>query len=452
MRDPLPNGWALARVGELGRWSGGGTPSKSQPEFWEGGDIPWVSPKDMKTAVIHDTEDRITPDAVSGSAVSLVGPRSVLIVVRSGILKHTLPVAVNAIPVTVNQDMKALTPAPGIRAEYVAWMFRAFERDILHACAKAGTTVQSIEMPRLLEFQVPIPPEPEQRRIVAAIEEHLSRLDAASTVLRRIARMLPIARASVLEAAIDGTLAGSVGVSYEATPQPLGNVIVRIEAGRSFRCEERPPGTGEVGVVKVSAVTWGEFDEKETKTVRERDRVEKRFFIRKGDFLFSRANTIELVGACVLVKTEPSNLMLSDKILRFVLTPDVRSEWLLICLRSRGGRREIERLATGNQESMRNIGQDRIKQIVIPVPGLDAQAMLSAEVDARLSQLTHVEQTVGRLLGHADRLRQSILQRAFSGQWVTQDLRDEPADVLLDRIRRDRTAGASNAPVRRRSA
>ena len=106
----LPEGWVWTRLGGLGSWTGGGTPSKSNPDYWRGGSIPWVSPKDMKSDVIGETEDSITEDAVAGSATKYVPAGSVLMVMRSGILRHTFPVAINDRTVTVNQDLRALTP------------------------------------------------------------------------------------------------------------------------------------------------------------------------------------------------------------------------------------------------------------------------------------------------------------------------------------------------------
>lgn len=146
----------------------------------------------------------------------------------------------------------------------------------------------------------------------------------------------------------------------------MDQLLHRITAGKSFRCEERPPKDNEFGVVKVSSVTWGEFDEEESKTCLSDAQWIQEYQIKPGDFLFSRANTLDLVGACVIVREVRKHLMLSDKILRFVLTDLIPHEWVLTILRSPWGRHEIERLATGNQESMRNIGQDRIRRIRVP--------------------------------------------------------------------------------------
>jgi type I restriction enzyme S subunit len=193
-------------LGEMGHWFGGGTPSKARADFWTNGDIPWVSPKDMKTPKIHDAQDHITEAAVKGSSTSLVPAGSVLVVVRSGILKHTLPVAITEREVALNQDLKAITPNENVLPEYLALGLKAFERRILDECCKDGTTVQNIKMPSFLRFELPVPPLPEQRRIVARIEELFSRLDAGVAALRHAKAQLQRYRQSVLAAAVTGQL------------------------------------------------------------------------------------------------------------------------------------------------------------------------------------------------------------------------------------------------------
>src|SRR5262249_17477612 len=150
--------------------------SSTNDAFWDG-DIPWVSPKDMKVAVISSTQDRITEAAVENSAAKLIPARSVLFVTRSGILAHSFPVATTNLAVTVNQDLKAITPVGVVEPDYLAWALRYLERRILHSCTKHGTTVHSVEISALKALKVPIPPLNEQRRIVAKIEELFSELD-----------------------------------------------------------------------------------------------------------------------------------------------------------------------------------------------------------------------------------------------------------------------------------
>lgn len=225
----------------------------------------------------------------------------------------------------------------------------------------------------------------------------------------------------------------------------LGDLLTRIEAGQNFTCDAKPPADNEIGIVKVSAVTWGEYDESETKTVTDPERVDPKLFVQQGDFLFSRANTIELVGACVIAHRVTKRIMLSDKILRFHFR-GVEPAWVLYFLRSLRGRRQIEALATGNQESMRNIGQERIRSIALPLPAEQEQRVVLDEVEKQLSRVQAGVVALERVQANLKRYRTSVLKAACEGRLVPteaelarRESRDyEPASVLLQRILKER--------------
>ncbi|WP_045542130.1 restriction endonuclease subunit S, partial [Acetobacter tropicalis] len=165
----LPEGWKLGDFGSIGKWTGGGTPSKANDSFWMGGTIPWVSPKDMTSGKICDTEDHITPEAIKNSVTRLYPSGSVMIVTRSGILRKKLPVAIAEAPVTVNQDLKVLPYNKQFSPEYVYNYILCFNNEILNTCAKEGTTVESIDTNSFLGFPIKLPPLPEQKKIAAIL-------------------------------------------------------------------------------------------------------------------------------------------------------------------------------------------------------------------------------------------------------------------------------------------
>jgi len=267
------------------------------------------------------------------------------------------------------------------------------------------------------EFLIPSPKQ--QQQIVSKIEELFSELDKGIQQLKTAQQQLKVYRQSVLKWAFEGKLTnenvqeGELPNAWKWTR--LGEHIDKIEAGKSFKCEERMPRENEVGVLKVSAVTWNEYDEEESKTVIESARINPNYFVKAGDFLFSRANTIELVGASVIAKHVSKKLMLSDKTLRIIFKDSVNKYYVLYYSRCRKGKTEIQRLFTGNQESMRNIGQERIKQIAFPFCPLEEQKQIVQEIESRLSVADKLEETINNSLQQAEALRQSILKKAFEG-------------------------------------
>jgi type I restriction enzyme S subunit len=158
-------------LGEIGKWYGGGTPSKGRTDYWANGTIPWVSPKDMGQPIIDSAEDYITEIAIKESSTKLVPPNSVALVVRSSILDKFLPSALISVPVALNQDMKAVITQEGVMPGFIAHLLRSKGPDILRSARKTGGSVASIDSGKLFSFRVPIPPIEEQQRIVAILDK-----------------------------------------------------------------------------------------------------------------------------------------------------------------------------------------------------------------------------------------------------------------------------------------
>lgn len=144
---------------------GGGTPSKSHSEYYEDGDIPWVSSKDMKTDVLIDSQIKINQLGVDNSTAKIVPINSVIMVIRSGILKHTLPVAINAVPITVNQDLKVFIPGERVLTRFLAVQFKMHEKDILSGVR--AVTADNIEFNSLKQRKLIVPPIELQKEYVS---------------------------------------------------------------------------------------------------------------------------------------------------------------------------------------------------------------------------------------------------------------------------------------------
>ncbi len=160
---------------------GGGTPSKSNPSYWQGS-VPWISPKDMKARELHDAIDHISTRATEETAARIIDPGAVLVVVRGMILAHTFPSAVLRRPAAINQDMKALIPGSELTPEYLCALLWAFNARFLELVEKSTHDTRRLETTKLLAAKIPVPPPDIQRSIVIAFNRLQSEMDS----LRRV--------------------------------------------------------------------------------------------------------------------------------------------------------------------------------------------------------------------------------------------------------------------------
>jgi len=201
----IPEHWEVKRLKFIATFFGGGTPSKDNLDYWSG-DIPWVSPKDMKRDLIYDTEDHITKTAIVNSSTRLVQPEAVLIVVRSGILRHSIPVAINTRPVAINQDMKALVLEPFFKPKYLASLIRGHQNALLVEWRKEGATVESIENELLVNTPCPTPHLMEQQAITDFIDHETAKIDALISRIREGIEKLREYSTALISAAVTGKI------------------------------------------------------------------------------------------------------------------------------------------------------------------------------------------------------------------------------------------------------
>ena len=202
----VPRHWEVLRIKQLASFVGGGTPSRDMPEYWHG-EIPWISPKDMKTEFVMDSKEHITDAGLRSSVTSLIPAGSVLMVVRSGILKHTIPVAINQKPVALNQDMKALLfDSSRLAALFVLRFIQGLNDKLLLEWSKQGATVESIEHEYLVNSLLPVPPISEQTTIVAHLDHVTAQLDDLMSEARTAITLLQERRTALISAAVTGQI------------------------------------------------------------------------------------------------------------------------------------------------------------------------------------------------------------------------------------------------------
>ena len=199
----IPEQWAWVRLHSFGAMGGGKTPSTDDESFW-GGDIPWISSKDVKTDVIYKTGRCLTE--LGASSMQMYSSRSLIFVMRSGVLRHTFPVSILGIDSTVNQDIKVITIENGTYHQYLYYAIVSRESFILNSCSKDGTTVESIDDKKLKQLLIPLPPHSEQEKIVSHIIELQSIADYQEQMIHSVDEFTKQLKSSILSNAIQGKL------------------------------------------------------------------------------------------------------------------------------------------------------------------------------------------------------------------------------------------------------
>ena len=424
----VPGNWCWTFIQYVSEVITGGTPSKKCAEYY-GGKFPFFKPSDLDSGrhVINASEYLSN----AGKAVSRVIPEQSTAVCCIGSIGKCGFLEVEG---STNQQINSAIPKFNALYLYYFCNTHYFVEQLWEKAS--ATTISIVNKSKMENCIFPLPPLLEQCRIVDRIESLFAKLDEARQKVQDVLDSFESRKAAILHKAFSGELTVQWRKEHGVRREEWRNVswgtfITLIEAGRNWNAEGRPPKNDEFGVVKVSAVTWGEFNELESKTCTCEKQWNENVQIHMGDFLFSRANTLQLVGNCVIVKDISKRLMLSDKILRFTFDNSVVPGYILNFTRSDLYRKQIEQLASGNQDGMRNVSQKNMKLVEFPIPELNEQTEIVHILDSFFAKEQQAKEASETVLEQIDLIKKSILARAFRGELGTNDPAEESALELI---------------------
>ena len=487
--DSLPDGWATTTMGEVSSIVGGGTPRTSEPDNFEGGEIPWITPADLSgygSKSISRGARNITAKGLKGSSARLLPGGAVLLSTRAPIGY----VAVASQPVATNQGFKSFVLANGLDSSFV-YHYLLSARQLLESLG-GGTTFKELSGADAATIPLPLPPLAEQRRIVAEIEKQFTRLDASVAALKRAQAKLKRYRTSILKAACEGKLvpteaelARHEGRDYESADQLLERILAerrkrwetqenrrgkykeavapdtadlselpkgwvwvtvgqlssRIEYGTSTKASAVPSG---IPVLRMGNIQDGELNFSDLKYLEGDHPETQKTMLGHGELLFNRTNSAELVGKSAVYKSWHPKACFASYLIRVSFLSDTSSDYVCTFINSQHGRAYIAQVRN-QQVGQANVNGTKLAAMPIPLPPVAEQHRIVSEMERRLSVIQQAEGTVEANLTRAERLRQSILKQAFSGKLVPQDPSDEPASELLERIRERREAAQAAA-------
>ncbi|EGR0836086.1 TPA: restriction endonuclease subunit S [Vibrio cholerae] len=401
----VPNGWTIRSLGDLGRWSGGGTPSKAITEYWENGTIPWVSPKDMGSDRISITEDYITPSAVDNSSTKLYPAGSVLVVTRSGILRRKVPVALALVPVAVNQDIKVLPSSKAISTEYVANFMWCYNETILARCAKDGTTVESIDTTSLLGFPIKLPPLPEQKKIA----QILSAWDKAITTTEQLLTNSQQQKKALMQQLLTGKkrLLDKNGVRFsgEWKFQSISQISKRIQ--RKSDGEDHP-------ILTISSLSGFVRQDERYSRYMAGESVKNYILLKKGEFAYNKGNSKTYEFGCIFDLDSYKSGLVPHVYVCFKLHQGLSHRYFKYLFEADYLKPQLGALVnTGvRNNGLLNIKPAEFMNTKVPVPCFDEQEQIADVLHAS-------SETINKLQLKLDALKQekkALMQQLLTGK------------------------------------
>lgn len=307
--------------------------------------------------------------------------------------------------VCIGRGLTAIRPSEVLLTRYVLLFFRYFEAQL--ASKGTGTTFKAITQDVVKNLEIPIPPLPEQERIVARIEELFSQLDAGVETLKKTKAQLVVYRQAVLKEAFEGDY-----------PRKQLKEFSKAISGFAFKSSRYSPD-GNYVVVKIGNVKERHFDFSRdlTKTLEADDSILEKYLLRRGDCLITLTGSRGKrdYGFVAMVGNQ-NNYLLNQRVaaLRFdrsVALP----EFFQYYLASPSYRDMFFGYETGNV-GQGNVGIKALLDPYVILPDIDMQKRIVEDVEDRLSVCDSIEQTVDTALQQAEAMRQSILKDAFEGR------------------------------------
>jgi len=461
----LPKGWTLTKLDEICELIGGGTPSRQNPEYFNG-DILWLTPTEIpknKIIKIKDSKEKITELGLKKSSARIIPKNSVLLTSRASIGY----VAIADMDVTTNQGFSSFVCSNSINNYFLAyWLFG--KKDLLES-KSTGTTFKEISKSKLKELEFKLPPINEQKRIVEKIESIFSKIEYSINTLKKIQNLLKDQNTVFFKELFLGNYSrdfecnsqhlekrdyvGNLEKSFEKYAKESEkfidlNIILKSELPSSWRwtnigkishvvrgASPRPSGSpkyfgGKIPWITVQNLTQDEhmYIYKVKKFLNEEGKKRSRYLESDTLMITNSGATLGVpkilkIGGCV-----------NDGIVAMLEVDSPLKEYLYYYLKNLT--RKLRMLNQGAAQP--NLNTNIIKSIPVPMPTITEQKIILEKITNFIKYEKIISESIILTLEQLNTLKSTILKQAFEGKLVPQDPNDEPAEILLQKIKQEK--------------
>lgn len=330
-----------------------------------------------------------------------------------------------------------------VERDFLLGALRSPELQIAIDQIKTGGSESGLNLTqdRFKSLSLPLPPLPEQRRIVRKLDTLSARTTTARTHLTAIEKLVQRYKLAVLSRSL---------FRDEMPVKRLGDVLTDIRYGTAAKCSYNPTGTP---VLRIPNIQAGRIDRSDLKTAHFAKKEIEQLALRAGDILVIRSNgSPDLVGRVALVTERETDCLFAGYLIRLRLSAtEALPEYIRLCFESDEVRAIIE-AASKSTSGVNNVNSSQLKEIELPLPTVDEQLEIVHRIETAFSKIDRLAAEAAKALKLLGGLDQRILAKAFAGELVPQDSTDEPAEALLARIREARAAAPKPKRSRRARA
>ena len=367
------------KLKEIAKIESGGTPSRKKKEYWENGNIPWVKIGDIDSKYLSKVGEYITQKGFENSSTKLFSKNTILYTIFATIGE----VSILNIDACTNQAIVGININSNTAIiEYVYYYLRSL-KDKMREISR-GVAQNNINMSILKDIEVPLPSMEIQKKIVDRLDKAQELIDKRKQQIEKYDEFL--------QSLFLDMFGDPVSNPKGWKKKKISDFLLSIDSGWSPKCNENIRESSEYwGVLKLSSVTGGVYNAEKHKELPSNLNIRKDLEVKTGDLLFTRKNTLELVGDCAYVFWTPPKLIFSDLIFRLKLKNNIDKIFLWKLFRNKSFKNIISSLAGGSAISMSNISKSKLKDLKIIYPDLKLQNKFS-EIVKKIEKMKEREE------------------------------------------------------------
>jgi type I restriction enzyme, S subunit len=423
--NSLPKNWVRTTLEEVADWGSGGTPSRTHPEYY-GGEIPWIKTGELGQGTITTTAETITELGLQNSSTKVFPKNSVAIAMYGATIGKT---AILGIDAATNQACAVGIPIEGLLfSKYLYFYLLSQKENFIEA--GQGAAQPNISQAVIKNWQTPLPPLKEQKRIADKLEELLSHATSSLESLKSASAEIKSFRQAVLASATSGILTKDWREQNQLLEPWQNFQLSQISDSRLGKMLDKTKNQGDLTpYLRNVNVRWFNFDLSDIQNMRISPKEVVELSVKKGDVLVCEGGE---PGRCAVWEGQENFYTYQKALHRIRTKANLNPHWLTYCFKSKADSGELNTHFTGT--TIKHLTATELAKVFIPLPSMSEQLEIVSRVENLFAYSNRLEECINIVRVQLEKLISSIFDKAFCGELVPQDPNDEPASVLFQRI------------------